>query len=84
LIKAAQAEGLALVPGYPMPLYKQPMFVEQPEYKKVCLPGTEKLCNESALWFRHFLLLGTKDDMRDIAEIFRKIHAHAAELGKII
>jgi len=83
LIKAAQAEGLALAPGYPMPLYKQPMFAGQPGYKKVCLPGTEKLCNESALWFRHFLLLGTKADMRDIAEIFRKIHAHAAELKRM-
>jgi len=80
LIKAAQAEGLALVPGYPMPLYKQPMFVDRPGYKNICLPGTEKLCDESALWFRHFLLLGTESDMRDIAKIFCKIHAHASEL----
>jgi len=80
LIKAAQAEGLALAAGYPLPLYKQPAFLAQPGYKKVFLPGTEKLCNESALWFRHSLLLGTKDDMRDIAKIFSKIHAHASEL----
>jgi len=83
LIKAAEAEGLALVPGYPMPLYKQPMFVNRQDYKNICLPATEKLCNESALWFRHFLLLGTKADMRDIAEIFRKIQAHAAELKRM-
>lgn len=80
LIKAARAEGLDLVPGYPMPLYKQPVFAGRREYKNIFLPGTEKLCNESALWFRHFLLLGTKADMRDIVDIFRKIHAHAAEL----
>lgn len=83
LIKAAKAEGLDLVPGYPMPLYKQPMFLKRtgkPDYKKVHLPGTEKLCNESALWFRHNLLLGTKFDMRDIIEIFRKIQSHAEEL----
>ncbi|MDO9541941.1 MAG: DegT/DnrJ/EryC1/StrS family aminotransferase [Kiritimatiellia bacterium] len=79
LIKAAEAEGLPLLPGYPLLLYKQPMFAEQPEYKNVFLPGTEKLCNESALWIRHSLLLGTKSDMRDIAEIFRKIHAQAAK-----
>ncbi|MDD5484279.1 MAG: DegT/DnrJ/EryC1/StrS family aminotransferase [Kiritimatiellae bacterium] len=81
LIKAAKAEGLDLVPGYPMPLYKQPMFANRREYKKMFLPGTEKLCRESALWFRHHLLLGTRDDMRDIAAIFRKISAHAAELA---
>jgi dTDP-4-amino-4,6-dideoxygalactose transaminase len=80
LINAARAEGLDLSPGYPMPLYKQPMFINRPAYKKVFLPGTEKLCNESALWFRHSLLLGTKSDMGDIIEIFRKIHLNAAEL----
>jgi len=80
LIKAAKAEGLDLAPGYPMPLYKQPMFANRPEYKNVFLPGTEKLCNESALWFRHFLLLGTKADMRDIFAIFRKIRVHVEEL----
>jgi len=80
LIKAAKAEGLDLAPGYPMPLYKQPMFANRREYKKIFLPGTEKLCNESALWFRHFLLLGTKADMRDIFSVFRKIREHAEEL----
>lgn len=81
LIAAAKAEGLDLAPGYPLPLYKQPMFASRPAYKKIFLPGAEKLCRESALWFRHSLLLGAPADMRDIFSIFRKIQANAAELA---
>ncbi len=83
-IRAAAAEGVSFSPGYPLPLYRQPMFTERPgppDYRNISCPNTEKLCAESAMWLPHTLLLATERDMADIVEVCRKVHRHVDELG---
>lgn len=82
--KAAQAEGFPVGPGYGMPLYAQRAFLEGPhgaEYVQCTCPMAEDLCYTSGMWALHDVLLGTQEDMADIAAICRKIkrHAHALD-----
>jgi dTDP-4-amino-4,6-dideoxygalactose transaminase len=80
-LEAARAEGLDIVSGYPMPIYRQPVFAERARYASMALPMVEDLCDRSALWFRHALLLGGKSDMEDIAAIVEKVKDHAHTLA---
>ncbi|MFP4502070.1 MAG: DegT/DnrJ/EryC1/StrS family aminotransferase [Candidatus Hydrogenedentota bacterium] len=80
-IEAVKAEGLELVPGYPLPLYKQPVFAAQPRYAAMHLPMVEDLCDRSAMWFRHSTLLGSREDMDDIAAMVHKVKANVETLG---
>ncbi len=81
-IQAAQAEGLPITAGYPMPLYRQPVFqhVQGHDYTKCNCPVTEDLCHKSGMWFLHQLLLGSEADMQDIISIIQKIKDNVAEL----
>jgi dTDP-4-amino-4,6-dideoxygalactose transaminase len=81
-IQAAQAEGLPITAGYPMPLYRQPVFqhVKGHDYSKYDCPVTEDLCHNSGMWFLHQLLLGSEADMQDIISIVQKIKDNVAEL----
>jgi len=83
-IEAAQAEGLPVSAGYPIPLYKQPVFerCRSYDYKQCRCPVAEDLCYNSGMWFAHSLLLGSENDMRDIAAIITKIKENAASLKK--
>lgn len=80
--EAAQAEGLPIGPGYAIPLYEQPVFKEHPthDYRRYHCPVTEELCHSSGLWFIHQILLGSEQDMEDIAAIVTKIKANAGRL----
>lgn len=91
-IDAMRKEGIPTSPGYSIPLYKQPVFLHKsfgPRGKKVDLPidyasnhcpETEKACFEEGIWFTQNVLLGTEEDMHDIAAAVQKIQEHAAEL----
>ena len=81
-LRAANAEGWPVGAGYPMPLYKQPVFLNQKQYNYgACrCPVTEDLCDRSGMWFAHQLLLGSERDMEDILAISRKIKDCANEL----
>lgn len=82
--EAAKAEGLPIGPGYPLPLYKQPCFRALeggPDYDQVHCPVTEDLCNTSAMWTVHQLLLGTEEDMADFVAIVEKVKANAKALS---
>ncbi|RPI18673.1 MAG: DegT/DnrJ/EryC1/StrS family aminotransferase [Acidobacteria bacterium] len=84
LIEAADREGLPLSAGYARPLNRQGAFLDGPNrqrYEVSLCPVAEDLCQTSALWLTHPVLLGTPEDMRDIVEIFQKIKAHASELN---
>ena len=93
-LKALEAEGVPGLSGY-TPLNKEP-FVEhtlnsrafQKIYSRQELqnyrdrnhcPENDRLCEE-AVWFTQTMLLGTKQDMDQIAEAVRKIHKNAADL----
>ncbi|HNS73923.1 MAG TPA: DegT/DnrJ/EryC1/StrS family aminotransferase, partial [bacterium] len=91
-IDAMRKEGIPTSPGYSIPLYKQPVFMNKsfgPRGRKVDLPvdyagnfcpESEKACYEEAIWFTQSVLLGTEEDMQDIAGAIRKIQQHAGEL----
>jgi len=44
-------------------------------------PQNDRLCGE-AIWLGQTMLLGPRSDMDQIAEAARKVHTHAARLGK--
>jgi len=60
-------------------VFPERTFVEWGE--RCRLPEYEKLCQET-VWLGQTTLLGTRQDMEQIAEAVRKIHAFAAELAK--
>jgi perosamine synthetase len=45
-------------------------------------PNNDILCEEEAVWFTQNLLLGSENDMHNIASAIEKIHANAGKLGK--
>lgn len=95
-IKALQAEGIPCSSGY-APLNKEPFLkstlhsrafryiypakvIAQLEARNRC-PENDKLCQE-ALWFGNTMLLGTKQDMEQIAEAIRKIQKQSTLLAR--
>ncbi len=95
-LKALSAEGVPCSSGY-TPMNRQPYVTAtlaskayQRLYPKEVLagweernrcPANDRLCEE-AVWLTQTMLLGPRQDMDDIANAVRKIHASAAELAK--
>jgi len=44
------------------------------------LPVTEKACEEEAVWLKQNILLGTREDMDDVADAILKIKENVEEL----
>ncbi|MEM2888283.1 MAG: DegT/DnrJ/EryC1/StrS family aminotransferase [Candidatus Bathyarchaeia archaeon] len=91
-IEALNAEGIPCSKGY-SPLHKQgfmlrlsqdrllsKIYGDKADYSRICLPETEKACNEESLWIRQNALLGTKEDMDDIIEAIVKIKENVNEI----
>lgn len=95
-LDAVQAEGIPLFPGYPHPLYKNPMFRRRDggredcplgcpyyegevDYESTKCPVCETVCEE-AMWCSQSVLLGSEEDMRDVARGIDKVIANAGEL----
>ncbi len=82
-IQAANAEGLPICAGYPIPLYEQPVIEQwyrQHGITRPYCPMVEDFCRRSAMWFGQDVLLGSEEDMRGILTIFEKIKANASNL----
>lgn len=91
-IEAMRKEGIPTSPGYSIPLYKQPVFMNKAfgprgravdipvDYESMVCPETEKACYDEAIWFTQNTLLGTEDDMADIVDAVAKIQENADEL----
>jgi dTDP-4-amino-4,6-dideoxygalactose transaminase len=91
IVSALGAEGIPCSAGYGYPLHRQPLFRNKtfgpylrdaanvPDYSRVTCPNAEVACTQS-IWLGQNLLLGTQDDMDDIAAAFHKIHEHRATL----
>ena len=93
-LKALAAEGVPASGGY-SPLNKEPFLEDalssrgyQTIYSKARLdawreqnrcPENDRLCAE-AVWLTQTMLLGPRQDMEDIGEAVRKVHANAARL----
>ncbi|MGC4189982.1 MAG: DegT/DnrJ/EryC1/StrS family aminotransferase [Thermomicrobiales bacterium] len=88
-IAALNAEGIPCGPGYPMPLNRQPLFVDRAfdtratgydatyaptRFEALDVPVTETMCNEVVL-LPQSLLLADGRDMADVIQAVKKIGA---------
>ncbi|MBI2433164.1 MAG: DegT/DnrJ/EryC1/StrS family aminotransferase [Candidatus Hydrogenedentes bacterium] len=87
-VKALAAEGIPALTGYTFPNYANPFMTSEetrarfraagislPDYAAYAerCPHCEHACHEESIWLEHRLLLGTREDMDDIAEGFAKV-----------
>jgi hypothetical protein len=52
------------------------------DYAKVHCPGAEQVCRE-ILWFSQVILLGSRNDMKDIVKAARKVRDNICELRAV-
>jgi dTDP-4-amino-4,6-dideoxygalactose transaminase len=97
-VKALNAEGVPISIGYPLPLYKQPLFVNnsfgpysgclsnspQMNYSEIVCPVCEKVCFSEGTWLHHSVLLGTKQDMDDIVKAIEKVYNNRKDLSEMV
>lgn len=82
-LAAVKAEGIPISPGYPYPLYRNPLFTEGTlhtpgiDYSRLNLPAAEQACRES-VWLEHQLFL--EDGVADIVEAIEKVRAGADQI----
>ena len=95
--KALTAEGIAAIPGYLIPLYRQPLFEQQAfgpytgccigrpdlDYRQVCCPNCEQICYREGMWLEQRMMLGTREDMDDIVAAIEKIYANRNVAAKV-
>ena len=95
-VEALRAEGIPVDQGYTVPLHRQPLFRDlrfgpytgyrqsRPDldYSRASCPVTERACAGEILWLPQWALLGSKDDMDDIAAACRKVYEHRDELRR--
>lgn len=93
-LQALNAEGIPCSAGYPLPLYRQPLFAKREfgpftgyrqarpdlDYSKVSCPVCERACSQQGCWLAQSMLLGTQEDMDDIVRAVAKIWEHRQEL----
>ena len=89
-LQALRAEGIPISAGYTVPLYRQPLFVDKAfgpyaaaagvDFARVRCPVAERICTREGCWLSQNVLLGTIDDMDDIADAVRKLYDHRDEL----
>jgi dTDP-4-amino-4,6-dideoxygalactose transaminase len=68
-VEALRALGVPATPGYPVPLYRQPLFADR--YDRVYLPETERACRET-VWLPHELLLAPVERMAEVVTAVEK------------
>lgn len=85
-IEALRAEGISVWYGYPKPLNSYEIFSKKNGklfnwIKNSSCPEAQKLCEE-AIWLPQNILLGSKNDIKDIAKAIEKIYDDRGELKK--
>ena len=93
VLQALEAEGIPCSAGYGYPLPAQPLFRNKAfgpylaaararlDFARVSCPASELVCRQS-IWLGHSLLLGTREDMDDIAAAFEKVYQHRDRLDQ--
>ena len=86
LLEAIQAEGVPLYIGY-LPLYRFPCVTSDYTERQIGakidttpLPNCERASYDEGCWLYQACLLGTRQDMDDIADAIIKVWEHADEL----
>ena len=89
---ALEAEGIPCSAGYGFSLTAQPLFRARAfgpylpglrdclDYGQARCPNSDLICTQS-IWLEHRLLLGTADDVDEIAAAFEKVYRHRSELA---
>ena len=86
-LEALNGEGIPAGAAYPVPLYRQPLFERllfgpytgyrnaRPDldYKQTSCPNCETISFTQGVWLEHRLLLGTRQDMDDVADAIQKV-----------
>ena len=94
-VEALTAEGIPAAAAYPVPLYCQPVFKElgfgpytgyknaRPDldYNQTSCPNCETISFTQGIWLEHRLMLGSRQDMDQIADAVEKIHANRESLA---
>ena len=92
VIEALEAEGIPCSAGYGYSLPDQPLFrhkafgpylqgaIARLDYGTSRCPNSDRICREQGLWLGQNLLLGSDQDVDDIARAFEKVYAHRDEL----
>ncbi|MBX3177581.1 MAG: DegT/DnrJ/EryC1/StrS family aminotransferase [Candidatus Hydrogenedentes bacterium] len=78
-LAACKERGLPLMAGYPIPLYKQPVFQKflgRHDYNQCHCPVTEALCASEGVWITQPMLLLSDAHMRAIIDGIRDIGNH--------
>jgi len=95
-VEALGAEGIPCSGGYPHPLYKNPLFLQDGQGARACpfscpfygkrMDYSSVECPEceklcqEAVWFSQSVLLGSRADMEDIVTAIGKIRENVGEL----
>lgn len=89
-LKAVRAEGAPITPGY-IPAYDFPCLAG--DYVRKCVgtdmnlkpdtPVAERIGRHDGCWIYHSTLLGTRQDMDDIADAVIKVWEHLDELKEV-
>jgi len=98
-LKAVDAEGVSLSPYISQGLHREPWIeniLSQKVYKKMfsqerlqkyrdekACPNCDKVCEEMAMIWASGPLLGTKEDMADIADAIKKVYENRDKLNSI-
>jgi dTDP-4-amino-4,6-dideoxygalactose transaminase len=95
VVRAIEAEGIPCSAGYGYSLPDQPLFRNKAfgpylpdaaadlDYSQARCPNADLLCREQSLWLEQNLLLGSREDMDDIACAFEKIYEHRQALAEL-
>ena len=95
VLRALEAEGIPCSAGYGYSLPDQPLFRNKafgpylPEasadldYSQAQCANADLLCREQSIWLEQNLLLGSREDMDDIACAFEKIYEHRQALAEL-
>jgi dTDP-4-amino-4,6-dideoxygalactose transaminase len=94
VITALEAEGIPCSAGYGFSLPDQPLFREKAfgpylshaaprlDYGRTRCPNSDLVSREQAIWLGQNLMLGSDDDIDDIARAFEKVYAHREALKR--
>ncbi len=88
VLQALEAEGIPCSAGYGYALPDQPLFRQKAfgpylseataglDYGRAQCANADILCREQCIWLGQNLLLGSREDMDDVALAFEKIYEH--------
>jgi dTDP-4-amino-4,6-dideoxygalactose transaminase len=92
VLRALEAEGIPCSAGYGFSLPRQPLFQNKAfgpflpgaaarlDYGQVRCPNSDLICSDQGIWLGQNMLLGSREDVEDIARAFEKVHEHRGVL----